>query len=49
MENLHIRINGELADKLRQDAAKEFRTLNKQIEKTLIDYYKLTQGGKNND
>jgi len=45
MENLHIRINSELADKLRADAQKELRTLSKQIEKTLIEYYKLTQGG----
>jgi len=39
MENLHIRLNEELADQLRKEAAKEYRTLAKHIEKVLMNYY----------
>jgi len=46
MENLHIRLNEELADQLRKEAAKEYRTLAKHIEKVLMDYYEKTKEGE---
>jgi len=46
MENLHIRLSEELADKLRKEAEKEYRTLAKHIEKVLMDYYEKTREGE---
>jgi len=43
MENLHIRLSEELADQLRKEAEKEYRTLAKHIEKVLTDYYEKTK------